>query len=168
MTGRRLKPISTDADLALDPDEPLSVKPPANHANCMVCGNGTSLGLRFSPDGPNSVVAIINADPAWQGYAGVMHGGMVSTLLDAAMTHCLFHHNVHAMTASLNVRFFAPVPCTGPIEIRATLSDRRRHMYALDAELLSSGQALARAEARFIGSSDSLMQTTTKPYEHLR
>lgn len=133
----------------------------------MVCGHGQSLGLRFIPDGLNSVVAIIDADTAWQGYAGIMHGGMVSTLLDAAMTHCLFHHEVHAMTASLKVRFLAPVPCSGQIEIRATLSDRRRRMYALDAELVSSGHILARAEARFIRSSDLPMPTPTKPHGHL-
>lgn len=131
----------------------IHVTPPASHAHCMVCGSGRSLGLRFTPDGTNSVVATVLAEAEWQGYAGVMHGGMVSTLLDAAMTHCLFHHEVHAMTASLEVRFISPVPCSGAIEVRATLSERRHRMYSLDAELVSSGRILARAEARFIKSS---------------
>ncbi len=163
-----MKTISNRPDNFHNQIDAISIKPPANHADCMVCGHGQSLGLRFTPDGPNSVIATIDVDPAWQGYAGVMHGGMVSTLLDAAMTHCLFHRNVHAMTASLKVRFLAPVPCRGRIEIRATLSDRRRRMYALDAELISSGHILARAEARFISSSDALMPNTTKLHGHPR
>ena len=118
----------------------------------MVCGSGASLGLQFTADGKNSVVTTIRPSGKWQGYAGILHGGMVSTLLDAAMTHCLFHHEVQAMTASLKVRFFEPVPCSGELEIRATLSDRRRHVYLLSAELASSGRILARAEARFIRS----------------
>ena len=162
-----MKPLSTNPEAACEKNDALCIEPPANHADCMVCGNGASRGLRFFPEGSGSVVATIEADPAWQGYAGVMHGGMVSTLLDAAMTHCLFHHNVHAMTASLKVRFFAPVPCTGPLKIRATLADRRRRMYALEAELVSSGQTLARAEARFIGSFDSPMMMTTNHHEDL-
>ena len=112
-------------------------------------------------------MATISADAKWQGYAGVMHGGMISTLLDAAMTHCLFHHEIQAMTASLKVRFLAPVPCGGEIEVRATLSERRRHMYSLDAELVSSGRILARAEARFIRPSRALMENRIKPLEYL-
>ncbi len=107
----------------------------------MACGPGGLLGLRFRPDGSHSVAASFRPRPEWQGYAGILHGGMISTLLDAAMTHCLFHHEVEAMTASLKVRFLEPAPCAGLLDLRATLSDRRRHVYLL-----------ARAEARFITS----------------
>ena len=157
-----MKNTSINFNDFLDQADAIHVMPPASHAHCMVCGGGRSLGLRFTPDGTNSVVATIHADAEWQGYAGVMHGGMVSALLDAAMTHCLFRHEVHAMTASLKVRFLAPVPCSGQIEVRATLSERRHRMYSLDAELLSSGRILARAEARFIKSSDALIENRIK------
>lgn len=119
----------------------------------MACSPGGLLGLRFRPDGARSVVASIRPLQEWQGYAGILHGGMVSTLLDAAMTHCLFHHEVEAMTASLKVRFLEPAPCAGLLDLRATLSDRRRHVYLLDAELSAHGRVLARAEARFITAS---------------
>ena len=122
---------------------------PASHASCMVCGQDNSLGMKFSPQG-DSVFAFFQTNPQWQGYSGFLHGGMISTLLDAAMTHCLFHHGIEAMTASLKVRFLEPVPCTGNLEIKATLLERRRHDYLLNAELASSGHRLARAEARFI------------------
>ena len=117
----------------------------------MVCGQDNSLGMKFSPQG-ESVTAFFLANPQWQGYSGFLHGGMISTLLDAAMTHCLFQHGIEAMTASLKVRFLEPVPCTGNLEIKATLLERRRHVYLLNAELASSGHRLARAEARFIRS----------------
>ncbi len=136
----------------LEPVDTIKVRPPASHAACMVCSPGGLLGLRFRPDGANSVIASVSPRPEWQGYTGILHGGMVSTLLDAAMTHCLFHHQVEAMTASLNVRFLEPTPCTGLLDLRATLSDRRRHVYLLNAELKTHGRVLARAEARFITS----------------
>ena len=125
------------------------VVPPGSHASCMVCGNNSLFGLRFIAE-KDSVIAFVQADPQWQGYSGVLHGGIVSTLLDAAMTHCLFHHGIEAMTASLKVRFREPAPCVGELQIRATLENQRRHVYLLDAELFSSGRCLARAEARFI------------------
>ena len=122
---------------------------PASHASCMACGQDNSIGINFSSQG-DSVIAVLQANPQWQGYSGFLHGGMICTLLDAAMTHCLFHHGIEAMTASLKVRFLEPVPCTGNLEIKATLLERRRHVYLLNAELASSGHRLARAEARFI------------------
>jgi acyl-coenzyme A thioesterase PaaI-like protein len=115
----------------------------------MVCGQSDSLGLRFGTNG-NSVEALFQATPQWQGYAGFLHGGMISTLLDAAMTHCLFSHGIEAMTASLKVRFLEPVAASGDLKIKATLEGRRRHVYLLSAELASAGRCLARAEARFI------------------
>jgi len=115
----------------------------------MVCGENSWLGMQFSPHG-DSVIALVQASPQWQGYAGFLHGGMISTLLDAAMTHCLFSHGIEAMTASLKVRFLEPVPACGELEIKATLDERRRNVYLLNAELASSGRCLARAEARFI------------------
>lgn len=126
------------------------VLPPASHVSCMVCGQGQSLGLQFRPCGGNSVIASFLADPQWQGYADVLHGGMISTLLDAAMTHCLFYKGVEAMTASLTVRFLEPVPCKKALDIRATLTEKRRHVFFLSAEIASSGQVLAKAEAKFI------------------
>ena len=106
-------------------------------------------GLQFTAE-KAGVVAFVQADPHWQGYSGVLHGGIISTLLDAAMTHCLFHHGVEAMTASLKVRFLEPIPCGGELQIKAVLEKQRRHVYLLDAELSLSGRCLARAEARFI------------------
>ena len=125
------------------------VLPPDSHASCMVCGQNSLLGMQFSPQG-DSVIAVVEANPQWQGYSGYLHGGMISTLLDAAMTHCLFYHGIEAMTASLRVRFLEPVPASGKLEIKATLDERRHHVYLLNAELASSGHCLARAEGRFI------------------
>ena len=139
----------------LDPADAIHVQPPVSHAQCIACSPGGLLGLRFRPDGTRSVIASIRPRPEWQGYSGILHGGMVSTLLDAAMTHCLFHHAIEAMTASLKVRFFEPTPCAGLLDLRATLSDRRRHVYLLEAELVTHGRVLARAEARFISASEA-------------
>jgi acyl-coenzyme A thioesterase PaaI-like protein len=122
---------------------------PSSHASCMICGESDSLALRFSASG-SGVVALIQADAGWQGYAGVMHGGMISTLLDATMTHCLFRHGVEAMTADLQVRFLKPVPCTGLLELHGRLIGQRRQIYEVCAELSCAGELHASATARFM------------------
>ncbi len=115
----------------------------------MVCGKDGRLGLHFSAT-PTGVEACFCADPQWQGYAGCLHGGMISTLLDAAMTHYLFSIKVEAMTADLQVRFIKPVPCHGQLLIQARLMNQRRNIYLLAAELHHDGQILVRAEGKFM------------------
>lgn len=118
-----------------------TVPTPVSHVNCMVCGRYDSLGLRFRAKG-SCVEALFQADPKWQGYQGVLHGGMISTLLDAAMTHCLFDHGIEAMTADLKIRFLKPAPCTKFLLLRAHLLSERHHLYQLSAELICAGELL--------------------------
>ena len=122
---------------------------PASHLFCLACGDNHSLGLRFKTS-EYGVTTSVQAKPEWQGYEGIMHGGMIATLLDAAMTHCLFHNQIEAMTAALNVRYLAPVLCTGRIDVAARLIRRRRLVYELSAELRVAGEIKARADAKFM------------------
>ena len=122
---------------------------PASHLFCLACGDNHSLGLRFKKS-ECGVTASVQASPEWQGYEGIMHGGMIATLLDAAMTHCLFHHQIEAMTAALHVRYLAPVHCSGRIDVMASLIGRRRLVYELSAELRVTGEIKARAVAKFM------------------
>jgi len=110
----------------------------------MVCGtrdnNPDTVNLMFSEHPDGSVCADYTADYRHQGYTGLLHGGMTSTLLDAAMTHCLFMQGVQALTAELTVRFISPV-CTG---------DKLMVCARLLAWLTKGPQKVARATAKFI------------------
>ena len=132
------------------PQDTKPVSIPPSHATCMICGENDSLQLSFTAD-ENGVMARFQADSRWQGYQGVLHGGMISTLLDAAMTHCLFHHDVEALTADLQVRFLKPVPCTELLTLRARLVGQRRHLYELSADLCCTEGILARPKEFWLG-----------------
>lgn len=51
------------------------------------------------------MIATFSGNPGLQEYEGQLHGRVISSLLDAAMTHCLFHHGIEAVTGELYVRF---------------------------------------------------------------
>ena len=51
---------------------------------------------------------IVPTDKA-EGYDGIMQGGIVTTLHDSAMLHCLFQNSINAMTVSLTSRFHHPI-----------------------------------------------------------
>jgi acyl-coenzyme A thioesterase PaaI-like protein len=75
---------------------------------------------------------------------------MVSTLLDAAMTNCLFAHGCIAVTAELTVRFLRPVTADRPVAVTAWVEKSRHRLYLLAAELRQGGRLMATAAAKFI------------------
>ncbi len=122
------------------------------HRNCLICGdlNPNSFGLRFSARPDGGVHAVFFARPLYQGYDGMVHGGVIASLIDAAMTHCLFGQGIEAVTADLQVRFLRAVPCDQLIEVQAELVERRSPLFRLRAELRLDDCVLAHGHAKFI------------------
>lgn len=124
------------------------------HASCMVCGdpacNAGSLGLRFVRDGEGGVNTLFRVEARHQGYGGLLHGGMICTLLDAAMVHCLFEHGVCALTAEMTVRFVAPIEVGQDVAVIARLVGERRGLYRVEASVSGQRQVFARASAKFV------------------
>jgi acyl-coenzyme A thioesterase PaaI-like protein len=77
---------------------------------CFGCGDGNSIGLhlRFAGDG-DSVRASFIPGPDHQGFGGIVHGGIISTVLDEAMAWTVAHAGFWAMTGELRVRFRRPL-----------------------------------------------------------
>jgi len=118
------------------------------HADCHLCGE---LGpLRFTLLAPGQVSAEFTGRRQHQGYPGLIHGGIICSLLDAAMTHCLFSLGHQALTAELQVRFLAPAPLETPLTLGARLLLQRRQLFQLEAELCQGDRPLARANAKFL------------------
>jgi uncharacterized protein (TIGR00369 family) len=125
---------------------------PNDHAYCMMCGdrNPWSLGLNFRAGEETMVCARFRANRALQGYRGILHGGMIAALLDAAMTHCLFRRGIQALTADLHVRFLRPIPCGALVDLRAWITAETPRRYRVKAELVLEQQVMAWAEAAFM------------------
>lgn len=122
------------------------------HERCLMCGelNPLSFKLNFSSDEHNHVHATFQSHTWLQGYRDILHGGITSALLDAAMTHCLFTHKIKAVTGDLRIRFLAPIPCDGTLELTAFLESQTPPLYVVKAELRHQGQTMARAKAKFM------------------
>lgn len=122
------------------------------HAHCLLCGQGNpgSWGLSFRPGEGDSVRGTLQPNPSLQGYDGMLHGGVICGLLDAAMTHCLFHRGVQAVTADLHVRFVEPVSSEKPADVRASVLSVSPPLYRLQAEIFQDGQVKAWGEAKFL------------------
>lgn len=76
-------------------------------ATCFACGSDNPHGLRLKfhvgPEGTAAASLVLG--PEWEGPRGIVHGGIVSTLLDEAMAKAVAATGCKTMTAELRVRF---------------------------------------------------------------
>lgn len=127
----------------------------AHHSHCFVCGgdNQTGLEMKFRRTGPDSVEADFVGGREYQGYEGLLQGGIISALVDGAMTNCLFSRDIVAVTAELNVRFMIGVSCDRPLRVTARLERTRGPVYILTAEIIQDGRPVVRARGKFLDKS---------------
>ncbi len=122
------------------------------HEHCIICGrnNPFSLGLKFQRVETNVVEASFVGGAHLQGYEGILHGGVISAVLDSAMTQCLLLQNIKAVTGDLRVRFLQSIPCASQVIIRAWLICAVSTLYEMKAEARVDGKLVARAKAKFM------------------
>ena len=122
------------------------------HSRCVVCGarNTRGLHLDFEVMSDGSVQADFDCTNVLVGYPRTLHGGVIASLLDGAMTNCLFAHGLVAVTAEITIRFLRPVVTNQAATVRASLEDSKRTLHRLGAELRQDGQLMATATGKFI------------------
>ncbi|EAT14591.1 PaaI family thioesterase [Desulfuromonas acetoxidans] len=122
------------------------------HQHCIMCGehNPLSLKLSFSDDGQGGVHTSFRGSPWLQGYQSLLHGGIICSLLDSAMTHCLFAHRIKAVTGELKIRFVQPVPAEATLQLSARITHSLPPVYRVEAQLHQENCLMARADAKFM------------------
>ena len=122
------------------------------HRNCFACGsgNGTGLQLKFHKQGDRSVLGDFFADPKFEGYSGIIHGGIIATLLDSAMTHCLLMEGIPALTGRLSIRFSIPIQTGVIVRLEAKIVDESRRIFTLEGKAFVEGKKAASAVARYM------------------
>jgi uncharacterized protein (TIGR00369 family) len=122
--------------------------------DCFVCGpeNGEGLQLRFSVDEAERTIETLWVPrEAHHGYTGVVHGGLVATVLDEAVGKLALCLGMPAVTADLSVRFLRPVPTRRPLRVRGRITEVKPRLLVGTAEaVLEDGTLAARAEARLM------------------
>lgn len=122
-----------------------------NH-HCFACGelNPHSLRLKFSLDG-NIVTTVFTPGDCHQGYPGIMHGGIASTLLDEVMSNSIVAIGLRAFTGRLEVRFRQNIPLHSPIRVEGWVTKRKGRVIDTEGRiLLENGEIATESTARFM------------------
>lgn len=132
---------------------PRAVRRARRQRTCVVCGqdNPRGLRIRFEPGDDGSVTAVWDPERCWEGFEGVVHGGIVSTVLDEAMSKAVASAGCEALTAELRVRLRRPVTVGGSYRIRGWIVDRLKRRIRTEAGLTGpDGAECAHAWAVFL------------------
>jgi acyl-coenzyme A thioesterase PaaI-like protein len=120
---------------------------------CFACGPDHAHGLRirYQLDDAGAVTAEWVPLPDWEGFTGIIHGGIVATVLDEAMSKVVSASKCEALTGELRVRFRHHVSSGETLQIRGWIVKRSKRLITTEATLIAGdGAERAHAWARFL------------------
>lgn len=97
------------------------------------------------------MVCLPTIPDSFEGPAGYLHGGIIATLLDEAMSKSVRARGLTAMTRQMEVEYLRPVHSGAPIRLEGRLvrSEGRKHWS--EARILNPrGHILAEAKGLFV------------------
>jgi uncharacterized protein (TIGR00369 family) len=126
-----------------------------NSKHCFVCGLESEVGLklRFDDNGADEVRSEFTVPSRYQGYPGVVHGGIIAAMLDeiAGRVIMIGSHNRFMMTGKLDLKYRKPAPVETPLTLVARLiRDRGRLAEAHSEVRLPDGSVAAEAEITLV------------------
>jgi len=120
---------------------------------CFGCGpaNAGGLHLEFLLSEDGRVVCLPAIPDHFEGPAGYLHGGIIATLLDEAMSKSVRARGLTAMTRQMEINYLRPVHSGAPLRVEGCLirSEGRKHWS--EARIIDArGHTLADAKGLFI------------------
>ena len=121
------------------------------HPRCVVCWDRHPFGLQmdYRVTGAHTVEGSFDCGKSYEGYENIVHGGIVSSLLDGAMASCVLAMGLQAYTVDLRVRYRAAVATGVPATLRGEWLRGSGPLHLLHATLEQDGQVRASARAKF-------------------
>ncbi len=146
MTSYRRREMKSEGEV-------LTPMVPAAQNRCFGCGpaNPAGLQLEFMLAQDGSVVCLTEVADRFDGHPGYLHGGVIATLLDEAMSKAVRARGLTAMTGRMEIDYLRPVPSGAHLRMEGSIvrSEGRKHW--AEARILNArGTALAQAKGIFI------------------
>jgi uncharacterized protein (TIGR00369 family) len=133
--------------------EKLTLMARAAQSRCFGCGaaNPSGLQLEFLLAEDGSVVCLTAIPSRFEGPAGFVHGGILATLLDEAMSKSVRARGKTTMTRSMEIDYLRPVHSAAPFRLEGRILRSEGRKYWTEARILNpSGHILAEAKGLFI------------------
>ncbi len=123
-----------------------------SYRGCFVCGQDNRFGLqaRFLYDGGRAICEI-SPSAQFEGWRGILHGGVTSSLLDEVMIKAIMASDVYVVTAELTVKYQRPAPMGQRLIFRGWITSHRgRYWQTAGEAVLEDGTVLATATGKYL------------------
>ncbi len=145
----------------------MEIKQP-NSKHCFVCGleNPFGLKLKFFITAPGEVTVEYTVPEQYQGYPGIVHGGVVASILDEVLGRVHMNEgdpdrSRFMYTAKMTVRYRHHVPIGVPLRIVGRAQKSKSTSATSTATLYGpDGQVLAEAEGLLVDVPDEVLEST--------
>jgi acyl-coenzyme A thioesterase PaaI-like protein len=145
-----------------------------DYQRCFACGQLNPYGLkmvfRFED---NTIVSDFRPGEEYQGFPGVIHGGITAAVLDEALnrTSMLTNQPTWTMTGRLEVRYRRYVPYGPLLRVRASLDTQRGRIVQASGKLtLADDESVVFAEGQgtFMTLASEMLDEVMKDYPGMR
>lgn len=120
---------------------------------CFVCGKNNVDGLHLDihrDDEKLAAKAEIAVPSKFCGWEGIIHGGIISTLLDEIMAYAAFTHDQKGVTGEINVRFRKPMPAEKTVTVEGFVESQKGRILYTAGKITLGGELIAEATAKMV------------------
>lgn len=127
------------------------LKPLKRYSQCFVCGDKNPFGLNvefYRKDG--KVLGEYVVQDHFQGYRNILHGGILSALLDEVMIKSILAQDILTLTCEIKVRFKKPVEIGQRLYLEGKPTEDKGKILFAEGEIRGEhGEVVATAEGKF-------------------
>ena len=135
--------------------------------HCFACGelNETGLHLKLQLASGRCKVELTLPNQ-FEGWEGLVHGGIVCTILDEVMAWALVERDVWGVTARMSVDFRRPVLVGQPIRAEGWIVESKRRIQRTAGRIVDTqtGLELAAAEATYVAATEARKRELKERY----
>lgn len=121
------------------------------YGNCFVCGDKNDIGLKldfFEKDG--KARAEFTPTKNFEGYKDILHGGILSTLLDEVMIKSILAKEILTVTSQIEVKFKKPAIIGEKLIIEGGITGERGRLILTEGKVFrEDGTVVAEAKGKF-------------------
>lgn len=123
------------------------------YTSCFGCGLENAHGLKldgFELEG-DTVTAVFEPQERFQGFDGVLHGGVVATALDEISAwSAMLTHGVFVFTAKLEIAYRGKSPLGVPLQLTGRVEDRSGRRLTITGSMTYDGAVVAESSGLFV------------------
>ncbi|OGW39175.1 MAG: hypothetical protein A2010_12305 [Nitrospirae bacterium GWD2_57_9] len=124
-----------------------------DNQRCYVCGKKNPHGLAVDfviSSETRSIRATFIPSDRHQGYEGIVHGGILSSLLDEAMAKLAFTLGIPAVTAEMTVKFKTPASPGDELTLSGRLIHETHRLIQAEAKIERGPVTIAEAKGKLL------------------